>query len=134
MNKGQLSKLTEFKSHRYSDVRSGLVHALCGVENALAIRVMIELSEDKHPDVRNWATFSIGTQIETSNEMIIKALWIRTKDKDTRHEAIIGLWKRKDSRIEELLRIELACIDEQESSILESLNDLSDKEFISLLK
>lgn len=136
LNKEQVSKLTEFKNHRYSDVRYGVVHALSGVENDLAILTMIELCEDKHSDIRDWATFSIGSQLEMNNETITNALWKRVDDEDenTRFEAIAGLSKRKDPRIKDILKEELKKIDDQGSLILESIEAFNDMDFVQLLE
>ena len=132
----QISKLVEFKNHRYSNVRYSLVHALSGVESELAIETLIELSRDKNTEIRDWATFAIGSQIETNNSDIIDALWERIHDEDekTRHEAIAGLSKRKDTRVKEILKKELKEINDHGSLILESIEDYGDTDFIPLLE
>lgn len=132
----RISKLTEFQNHPFSDVRFSLVLALSGIEHDMAIETLIKLSRDKHPGIRDWATFSIGSQIVTNNEKIIKVLWDRTNDEDeaTRFEAISGLAKRKDPKIEELLIKELKNIDNHGCLILESIEALNDKDFIPLLE
>jgi len=136
LNSTQISKLIEFKNHRYSSVRFSLVFALSGVENTLAIETLIELSRDKNTEIRDWATFAIGSQIETNNSGIIHALWERINDEDekTRHEAIAGLSKRKDPRVKEILKKELENIDDHGSLILESIENYGDKDFIPLLE
>lgn len=132
----QISRLAEFRNHRYSGVRFGLVHALSGVESELAINTLIELTKDRDVEIRDWATFGIGSQIETNNTEIINALWERIQDEDekTRHEAIAGLSKRKDARVKEILKKELEDINEHGSLILESIEDYGDKDFIPLLE
>lgn len=136
LKRTQISKLVEFKNHRYSSVRYSLVHALSGVESELAIETLIELSGDKNTDIRDWATFAIGSQIEINSSEIIHALWDRINDEDekTRHEAIAGLSKRKDSRVKEILKKELENVDENGSLVLESIEDYGDKDFIPLLE
>lgn len=136
MNNIQVSKIIRFKNHRYSDVRFGVVQALSGIEDEDAINTLIELSTDKHPDIRDWATFSIGTQIEEDNESITKALWNRLDDsfENVRFEAIAGLAKRKDKRIKNILIHELENIDDNGSIILESIEEYGDIDFIKLLE
>ena len=132
----QIKHLVTFESHTYSDVRFSLTLALSCLENNTAIKTLINLSKDKYASIRNWATFGLGSQIIMNNELIINSLWdrINDKDKETRFEAIAGLSKRKDSRIKAILIEELDKIDNHGSIILESIEDLNDKEFISLLE
>lgn len=128
--------LTKLKTHSYCIVRYGLVQALSGLEQKDAIETLIELSTDKDPDIRNWATFSLGTQIETNNDSITKILWERMKDSSemVRFEAIAGLVKRKDKRIKNILIQELKNIDDNGSLILESIEEFEDFDFIELLE
>lgn len=136
LSEKQISKLIEFKTHKFVNVRFELTLALSCLENENAIKTLIELSNDKDSDTRNWATFGIGTQIENDTEEIRSALWNRVTDKDeiTRLEAISGLAKRKDKKIKEVLKTELEYIDEKGSLILESIELFKDKDFIPLLE
>lgn len=136
LNEKQISKLMEYKTHKFVNVRFELALALSCLENENAIKTLIELSNDKDSDTRNWATFGIGSQIEIDNEKIRAALWDRISDKDERVklEAISGLAKRKDYRIKEILKTELENIDEFGSLILESIEYLNDKSFIQILE
>lgn len=92
----RISKLAAFKSHKFVSVRFQLVLALSCLENEMAIKTLIELSNDKDADTRNWATFGIGSQIDIDSEEIRAALRNRVVDKDesTRLEAMAGLAKR----------------------------------------
>ncbi|WP_299680675.1 hypothetical protein [uncultured Dokdonia sp.] len=136
LNEKQISKLIEFKTHKFVNVRFELTLALSCLENENAIKTLIELSNDRDSDTRNWATFGIGTQLENDTEEIRIALWNRVTDKDkiTRLEAISGLAKRKDRKIKSILKTELENIDEDGSLILESIELFNDKDFISLLE
>lgn len=100
----QISSIALFKCHPDKSIRSGVVYALLGVDKEEAINILIELSADKVADIRNWATFGIGSQIEKTSEEIIDALWnrINDKDEDTRLEAISGLAIRKDPRVKDM--------------------------------
>ena len=136
LNEKQISKLIEFKTHKFVNVRFQLTLALSCLENENAIKTLIELSNDRDSDTRNWATFGIGTQLENDTEEIRIALWNRVTDKDkiTRLEAISGLAKRKDRKIKSILKTELENIDEDGSLILESIELFNDKDFVPLLE
>ncbi len=74
---------------------------LQGFEDERAIAASIELSRDTDSDVRDWATFGLGSVIEADTEAIRDALYVRLDDSDetTRGEAMSGLAKRKDQRV-----------------------------------
>lgn len=136
LTKKQVELLCSFKTHKSVVVKRSLVSALCTVKNEKAIETLIELSIDREPEIRDWATFAIGSQIDTDNEIVRAALWNRISDKDegTRFEAIAGLAQRKDERIKDVLIAELENIDEYGSLILESIEELNDKSFIPYIK
>ena len=102
----EIAILVSFKDNADEGVREGLVSALLSVDHKLAIDTLINLTTDKISHIRDWATFGIGTQIERDNKLIREALWLRVDDKhqDTRFEAIVGLAKRKDHRIKEIIK------------------------------
>jgi len=60
----------ELKNHPSEDVRFGVVHGSLTHENESAIHTLIELSADEDEDVRNWATFGIGSLIVNDTEEI----------------------------------------------------------------
>ncbi|MFD1604030.1 hypothetical protein ACFSJW_09015 [Flavobacterium artemisiae] len=132
----QIDLICSFKKNKNSKIRSSLAFALLTKEEPNAIDTLIELSKDQDYEIRDWATFGLGTQIETDNEDIRNALWKRINDKyeTPRFEAIFGLAKRKDKRIKEILVTELENIDEFGSLILEAIEEFNDKEFISLIE
>ena len=85
--------------------------------------------------IRNWATFGLGTQIERNNKNIRETLWNRVNDKhqETKLEAIVGLAKRKDNRVNEIIKREI--IDGEYGTLLfEAILEIKDKEFLPLLK
>ena len=102
----------KFSKHPDSDVRYSSVHALsihaCH-EVPLAIETLIQLSNDTCDNVRDWATFSLGTLIEIDSQQIREALAARLHDPhdDTRAEALVGLAQRKDFRVVAALKREL---------------------------
>lgn len=132
----QIELICSFKKHKSNRIRYSLAFALLTKQEPNAIQTLIELSKDRDSEIRDWATFGLGTQIEIDNEDIRDALWKRINDKyeATRFEAIFGLAKRKDKRIKEILITELENIDEFGSLILEAIEEFNDKEFISLIK
>ncbi|MFC4263853.1 hypothetical protein ACFOWM_13230 [Ferruginibacter yonginensis] len=131
----EIALLVSFKDNANEGVRDGLVSALLSVDNKLAIDTLIHLTNDKASHIRDWATFGIGTQIERDNKIIREALWSRVDDKhqDTKLEAIVGLAKRKDLRIKEVIKRELLD-GEFGKLIFESIEELNDKDFLPLLK
>ncbi|MEH2423547.1 MAG: hypothetical protein V7K48_22325 [Nostoc sp.] len=100
-----IAPLIRLKSHPSPSVRYGVVFGLLGYEDELAISTLIELSSDQDEEVGNWATFGLGSQIETDTTAIRKALYQRFVNENTDEnyeisgEALVGLAKRKDSRI-----------------------------------
>jgi len=132
----QIDLLCSFKKHKSSRIRYSLAFALFTKQEPNAIQTLIELSKDRDYEIRDWATFGLGTQIEIDNVEIRNVLWKRINDKyeGPRFEAIFGLAKRKDLRIKEILITELENIDEFGSLILEAIEELNDKEFILLLE
>jgi HEAT repeats len=100
--------------HRYHadpEIRLGVVFALTGLENHEANCVLIELTRDADTQVRDWATFALGTLCETDTPAIRDALVARLgdTDDDTRCEALVGLAQRRDRRMLTALHQELAC-------------------------
>ena len=99
--------------HRHPDprVRHGVVFALTGHEDQRAIETLVELSQDEDAEVRDWATFGLGTQINVDTPKLREALFKRLNDVDvvTRCEAIVGLARRGDHRMVPALSKELAA-------------------------
>ncbi|MFI5844898.1 hypothetical protein ACIA8K_34875 [Catenuloplanes sp. NPDC051500] len=59
---------------------------------------LIALTTDPDPDVRDWATFGLGCQLEHDTPAIRAALWARVGDPGahTTDEAVFGLARRRD--------------------------------------
>ena len=136
--------LVPFKNHPHEDVRFGVAYGLMCQEDELAISTLIELSADSSIPVRNWATFGLGSMIETNSPEIRQALWVRIEaekphisDDDFYEiymEALLGLARRKDIGILNLLKEELdsGCISDL---LLEACEELSHEElYPALLK
>jgi HEAT repeat protein len=135
LNRKQVEKICSFIDVENSWVKEGLVYALLGIDNLNAIETLIKLSSDKLSHVRNWATFGLGTQIERNNKPIREALWERVNDKhqETKLEAIVGLAKRKDKRVNNIIKREITS-GEYGTLLFEAIIQTQDKEFLPLLK
>ncbi len=104
-----ISSLLKLVSHNNPKIRHGVVSALSGLENNEAIEALIILSHDKDFDVRNWATFGLGSQCEIDTPELRTALLERITDNEyeIRGEALVGLARRKDLRIQRAVLEEL---------------------------
>ncbi|MBX9653893.1 HEAT repeat domain-containing protein [bacterium] len=97
--------------HPNADVRWSVAYALIRHQDDESISTLIELSSDEVSDVRDWATFGIGSMTELDTPDIRQALVNRLNDPDddTRAEAIVGLAERHDPRVLEAVKKELLC-------------------------
>ena len=102
--------LAPLKNHPAIIVRWGVAHGISRHNDPTAIQTLIELSADEDDEIRDWATFGLGSLIDADTPEIRDALWARCSDtfEDARAEALAGLARRKDPRVAELLLHELA--------------------------
>jgi HEAT repeat protein len=121
--------LHSLRDHPSEDVRYGVVFGLLGHEDDLAVQALIELSRDPDEDVRDWATFGLGAQIERDDAQVRDALVARLEDPhdDTRAEAISGLAVRGDERAIPSLLAEL-----DDSTDLDDLSTLEGEALLAL--
>ena len=97
----------KFCLHPDWEVRYGVVLSMNGHNDKRAIAALIKLSGDDHPQVRNWATFGLGSLLEVDTPEIREALYQRfllenPTDEETAEiqgEALVGLASRQDERI-----------------------------------
>ncbi|MBI2388095.1 MAG: HEAT repeat domain-containing protein [Deltaproteobacteria bacterium] len=96
-----------FVGHPSAEVRRCVVHALLGAQDPRAVAALITLSSDDDPEIRDWATFGLGSQLGepgapdfVDGPTLRDALAARLDDTcdDARAEAIVGLAMRKDPR------------------------------------
>jgi hypothetical protein len=101
---------SRFRHHVDPEVRHGVVFALMGHVDRRALEALAELTRDPEVQVRDWATFALGTQVEVDTPELRQALVERLADEDdnTRAEAVVGLARRGDRRMLPALREELA--------------------------
>ena len=135
LSKVQIGKLCEFADTESELVKEGLVISLLGIDNSLAIAVLIQCSSDRIGHIRDWATFGLGSQITSNNKKIREALWARVNDKcqDAKFEAIVGLAIRKDIRVKEIIKREIQS-GEYGILLLEAIIEEGDKEYLPLLR
>lgn len=122
-----------YKNHRSKIVRLAATFALSGIENELAINALLELMQDKDASIRDWATFGIGSLIESDSPSIQNALKINSQDTDmnVRHEAIRGLANRN---VEVLNMVEDEIKHDTTSNLLfEVIQDLNATQFLPQL-
>jgi len=81
---------------------AGVPRGPSGPDPELVHRILVGLMGDPDPEVRNWATFELGTQTTMDGRDIRDALFRNTSDRDpdTRDEAILG---RRDPRAVDVL-------------------------------
>ena len=130
----QIEKLCSFKCTNDELIKQGLVSAIGFISNKNAIDVLIKLSADKSNYIRDWATFYLA-QGRRNNEKIRTALWARIADKhqDTKFEAIVGLAKRKDRRVTDIIK-RILLHGKYGTLLFEAIEELNDEQFLPLLQ
>lgn len=101
-----VSALVGVKRHPDSAVRHAVAVGMGGEKRPDAIQALIELIKDEDEDVRNWATFGLGTQsVSEDSPEIRQALRGGLSDsfEEACDEAIWGLAKRRDPQALEIL-------------------------------
>ena len=101
-----------YASSTIADIRSAVAQSLLSsTEDAESIAVLIKLTSDPVPAVRDWAVFTLGWQLEPPlPEEVSNALIRAATDEDdvVRHEAIDSLIRNGDRRGGQFLIDELA--------------------------
>lgn len=124
--------------HPSEHVRLNVAFALASVAGdppaAQAVVELIRLSSDVDPEVRDWATFAIGTLLkEIDSEPVRDALAARLDDPegDSAGEALVGLARRRDGRA---LAPLLARLDDHPGNlVIEAAAELSALEALPVL-
>jgi HEAT repeat protein len=97
------------RRHADATVRLAVAHALPQVAGdppqGVALDGVIELTRDDDDDVRDWATFSLGSLLEVDTPAVREALLARVDDADegVSAEALAGLAARGDARANDAL-------------------------------
>jgi HEAT repeat protein len=95
-----ISALIEMRVYSDPNVRWAVANGMHGSEREDAIATLIELMDDPDDNVRDWATFGLGTQCDEDSPLIREALRKRIEDsyENARREAVWGLARRKDEQ------------------------------------
>ncbi len=94
--------LSSYRQHPVAEVRFALACALGSFANdPEAIQSLMALAGDTDEDVRDWAVFGLGNLGDGDSVEIRNALVSRLNDsnKNVQEEAMVGLAKRKDTRV-----------------------------------
>jgi HEAT repeat protein len=104
-----ISLLIETTGDASSQVRRGAAFALGCFDSPEVVDSLIALTHDADEHVRDWATFGLGTlnQLDTSEIRDTLLSRLSEDDPEIRGEAMIGLAKRKDTRVIEPMIQEL---------------------------
>ena len=100
-NPSAIPQILPFSYHPDTDVRFDLAFALgCFADDERTVSTLIKLTTDKDSEVRDWATFGLGSLGDFDSPKIREALFnnLSDEDEDVREEAMVGLAKRKDLR------------------------------------
>jgi HEAT repeat protein len=126
--------LTPLKNHPANIVRWGIAHGISGHNDPVAIQTLIELSADEDEEIRDWATFGLGSLIDADSQQIRDALWARVTDtfEDARAEALAGLARRKDPRVADLLLRELDA-DQVDIMFIDAAEEFADLSLLPVL-
>ena len=104
-----IEALLPFVEHPCADFRYASVHGLMPHDTPAVVDALIRLCRDADRDVRDWATFTLGSQFESDSPSLRAALHERLTDADPeiRGEALRGLARRRDTGIASVVQHEL---------------------------
>jgi len=131
-----VSILVGLKRHPNPEVRFGVVAGLLAHTAPEDIESLIELSTDTNDDVRNWATFGLGSMIAEDTPAIREALLRRAGDghDEIRGEALVGLAARHDARAVLLIAKELASSKNVGKLAVEAAAEAADPALLAALE
>lgn len=129
--------LSQILAHLHSldaSVRFQVANALGHYESMESADALMFLMCDTDDDVRDWATFSLGTQLKMDTPAIRSALLERLEDSnaDVRGEAACGLACRSDLRVIPVIARELQRTD-CTAYYLDAATELASPELLPLL-
>jgi HEAT repeat protein len=130
-----VSRLVELAKHPSAAVRYGVSYGLAGQDEPPAIAALLLLSKDEDRDVRDWATFALGSQTDLDTPDLREALRARLTDSDPeiRGEALVGLGRRHDGHLKSAVLDELSG-DFHGDWIFEAAEAIADPDFIPALE
>ncbi|RJS19151.1 hypothetical protein DRW03_22570 [Corallococcus sp. H22C18031201] len=130
-----LSVLLALAHHQSAEARYGAAHGLAVLDAPEAAEALIRLSADEDRDVRDWATFGLGSLREDLDTPALRnALAARLHETDSEifGEALVGLAMRRDPRAIEPVRAALQGA-QVTVYVIESASALGDPSFYPLL-
>lgn len=129
-----LPALLGFVAHSDARVRFALAYTLGSDAGPEATAALIQLAADRDDDVRDWATFSLGTISDADSDEIRGVLWTNAHDanRDVRGEGAVGLARRNDARVTELLKARLLA-DDWQLYELEAVEEMPSPELLETL-
>lgn len=122
-------RLIELAGHSSSDVREAVAYALPMHQDAArVISTLVALTKDSEREVRDWATFGLGSQIEADSPAIRDALVAALEDPapDVRGEAMVGLARRGDVRVAQKISFEVERVQSEGLEVSHLLNDAAE--------
>lgn len=96
-----LSPILGLAHHPDENIRFAVAVALGSYLEPSSTEMRCELANDEDDDVRDWATFGLGSLHEVDTQEVRATLWrkLNDPDADVRGEALVGLANRKDERV-----------------------------------
>lgn len=96
-----LETLVVLAGHADSAMRWNVAVSLGCYPDPAAIGALIQLATDVDSDVRDWATFGLGTLQNADTPELREVLWrnLNDEDEDVRGEALVALAARHDLRV-----------------------------------
>jgi HEAT repeat protein len=117
------------------EVAQAIPSVLGDSPQSAGIAALITLSGDAASDVRDWATFGLGSLLDVDGEEIRQALTRRLDDPDgdTAGEALVGLGRRRDRGI--LDKVRALLVDPSVGNlVVEAAGELADPSLVSSLE
>lgn len=120
-----IGPLAKLKTHPDPDVRLAVAQGLSCQDDPVAIATLIALSGDSDREVRNWATFGLGSMTEVDSIPVREALFARVteRDEEISGEALVGLALRGDTRVAEPLLAAINIANKNQSGFSHLLVD-----------
>ena len=130
-----VARLVELGKHPSAQVRYGVTYGLAGQDEPSAIDALLLLSKDEDRDVRDWATFALGSQTDIDTPELREALRARLTDNDPeiRGEALVGLGRRQDEHLKRAVLDELSG-EFHGDWVFEAAEAIADPDFIPALE
>ena len=135
LSAGDPTAIEACSNHESAEVRESVAFCLSSHDDALSRATLIILTTDPDSDVRDWATWGLGTMSELDTPEIREALLLRlaVENEEVRGEAMRGLATRGDSRAIPVILEELNQ-EEVDLDAIKAAAELPDRSFLSQLE